>query len=55
MSKYLCVGIARKIMVEVMDEKMAKRIEEEFYEKVEKDLFESPFIFSQRAVRILCP
>lgn len=52
MSKYLCVGIAKEIMVEVKDEEMAKRIEEDFYEKVEKNLFDAELILSERTNKL---
>ncbi len=40
MSKYLCVGLAKEIMVSVEDEDMAKRIEKYFFSIVEKDLYD---------------
>ncbi|MBP3502814.1 MAG: hypothetical protein J6K42_05005 [Clostridia bacterium] len=39
MSKYLCVGLAKQITVEVKDEKMAKKVELDFFEKVERSLY----------------
>ena len=40
MSKYLCVGLAKEIVVQVRDEKMAKKIEGEFFNKVDKEIYE---------------
>ncbi len=40
MSKYLCVGLAKEIEVQVRDEKMAKKIEEDFFSKVDKEIYE---------------
>ena len=40
MSKYLCVGLAKEIVVQVRDEKMAKEIEAEFFNKVDKEIYE---------------
>lgn len=39
MSKYLSVGIAKEIIVEANDEDMAKRIVDDFFEKVDRNLY----------------
>lgn len=39
MSKYLCVGLAREIVVAVRDEEMAKEVELDFFKKVDRDLY----------------
>ena len=40
MSKYLSVGIAKEIIVEAEDEDMAKRIIKDFFEKVDRKIFD---------------
>lgn len=39
MSKYLSVGIAKEIIVEANDEDMVKRIVDDFFEKVDRNLY----------------
>lgn len=48
MSKYLCVGLAKQIIVEVEDEKMAKEVELDFFEKVEKNLYNIEYETSEK-------
>lgn len=40
MSKYLCVGLAKEIVVVVRDEKMAKEVELDFFKKFDKDIYD---------------
>ena len=39
MSKYLCVGIAKEVVAEVRDKEMVKKIKRDFFNKVEKNLY----------------
>ncbi len=39
MSKYLCVGLAKEILVVVRDAKMAKEVELDFFKKVDRNLY----------------
>lgn len=49
MSKYLCVGIAREIIVETNDEDMAKRVVEDFFEKVDRNLYDVELARSEKS------
>ena len=40
MSKYLCVGLAKEIMVKAEDEDMAKKLEKDFFSKVDRNLYD---------------
>lgn len=39
MSKYLCVGLAKEIVVAVRNEEMAKEVETDFFKTVDKNLY----------------
>ena len=39
MSKYLCVGLAKEIVVAVSDKEMAKEVELDFFKKVDRNLY----------------
>ena len=52
MSKYLCVGIAKEIIVETKDEDEAKRIIEDFFEKVDKNLYDVELARSEKTEEI---
>lgn len=52
MSKYLCVGIAKEIMVEVRDEKMSKIVEADFNKKVDENLYDTELLFSERTKKL---
>ncbi|MBR3002547.1 MAG: hypothetical protein IKF38_03155 [Clostridia bacterium] len=52
MSKYLCVGIAKKIIAEVDNKEMAEEIEEEFFEKVDKNLYDVEFSSTENSRKV---
>lgn len=52
MSKYLSVGIAKEIIVEVSNEEMANKIKDEFFEKVDKDLYTVEFFSAEKSRKI---
>lgn len=39
MSKYLCVGISKEVVVEVRDKDMVKIIKKDFFNKIERNLY----------------
>lgn len=49
MSKYLSVGIAKEIIVEAEDEDMAKRIIKDFFEKVDRNIFDVELVKSKKS------
>ena len=49
MSKYLSVGIAKEIIVEVSNEVMANKIKDEFFKKVDKNLYDVEFVNAEGA------
>ncbi len=49
MSVYLSVGIAKEIIVEVSNEEMANIIKDEFFEKVDKDLYDVDFLSTENS------
>ncbi len=44
MSKNLCVGLAKKIVVTVIDKEMAKEVELYFFKKVDKNLYNVGYV-----------
>ena len=44
MSKYLCVGLARKMVVAVIDKEMAKEVELYIFKKVDRNLYNVGYV-----------
>ncbi len=48
MSKYLCVGLAKKIAVAVIDKEMAKEVELYFFKKVDRNLYNVEYVPTEK-------